>query len=116
MRFGKTISVQYQPDHHLLAIGPLVARVAPFGLWVSLGLPFEIGRCQIVQIERVIEVEQRLFSFGKLPLDLFSIRVKRVQVAVKRILVELRKVLSQDVCNGGAPNPIRHGMFGERKN
>jgi hypothetical protein len=44
VRLRKTIPVRNQPDHHLLAVRPLVAQIFRLSLPIPVGLPFEAGR------------------------------------------------------------------------
>src|SRR5205814_1044493 len=75
MRFRKTVAVQHQAYEHLLAIGPLIPRVAALGLRVARGLALEVSRGQIVQVQSVVEMEQRLLAFGQLRFDALAVRI-----------------------------------------
>ena len=116
MCFRKSVSIQHQPYQHLFAIRTLVTGIAPFGLRVCLGLALEVGGRQVVEVNHIIQVEQRLLSFRQLSLNLLSLRIQLVQIAVKRILVEFRKICPQNISHGCPANPIRHGKFGKREN
>src|SRR5437588_147996 len=59
--FGEAITIQDQSHHHLFGIRTLVPRVSALGLWVGRGLPFEVRRRQVIQIDGVVQIEQRLF-------------------------------------------------------
>ena len=115
MRFRKTVAVQHQTYQHLLAIGPLIPRVATLGLRITLSLAFEVSRGQIIQVQSVVEMKQRLLAFGQLRFDALAVRVQPVQVAVQSIVVQRGKIHAQDVGQRRTPHPIRHGMLGQRK-
>src|SRR3989440_5177748 len=57
---GEAITIHDQSHHHLFAIRTLVPRVSSLGLRVGRGLPFEVRRGQVIQIDGVVQVEQRL--------------------------------------------------------
>ena len=65
VRPGKAVAVEHQAHHHLFAVGALVARIAALGLRIALGQTFEVGRGEIVEQQRVVEVKQGLFAFGQ---------------------------------------------------
>ncbi len=92
--FGKAVPVDDEAHEHLLAVGTLVARVAELRLGVCCYLPFEVGRGQIVQVDGVIEGEERLLPFGKFPLYGFPLGIEPVQVAIESVLERAQKSLS----------------------
>ena len=67
--FGKAVAVQDQAHDDLLAVRPVIARVAAFGLRIERALPFEVRRRQVVEIDRVVQVEQRALARGQRLLD-----------------------------------------------
>ena len=115
-RFRKAVPIQDQADDDLFAIGTLVARVAPLGLGVRARVAFKIRGREVVQIHRVIEIEQRLFSLGQLALNLLTIRMQPVQIPIQRILVQGGEVCREHVRQRRPANPRRHGMLGARTN
>ena len=48
----KALAVDHEPDHDLLAVGAVIARVAALGLVIAGALAFKIGRGEIVEIDR----------------------------------------------------------------
>src|SRR4029434_5156144 len=95
--FGETVAVQHQPHQHLLTIRPLITRVAPPGLPVSYRLPLKVGRGQIVEVNRLVEMEQLLLAGGEFPFDLLAMRMQPVKIAVERVLGERGKLRPPDV-------------------
>ena len=82
VRFGKPVTIQHQSDDDLFAVGPLVAGISSLGLWVRFRLSFEIGRGQVIQIDSVVQIEQRLFLLRQCALDMFAVRMQPVQIPV----------------------------------
>ena len=58
MRDRETVAIDHQPYHHLLAVGPVIARIAALGLAVLGSKSLEIGRGEIVKVDRGVEIEQ----------------------------------------------------------
>src|SRR5215208_650699 len=111
MRLGKPISIQDQAHDDLLAVRSLVSRVAALGLRVFQALPFEVGRCQVVEVVGVIEVEQAFLALGQLALDTLPVRVQAIQVAVQRLVAQLAQIDAQNIAQGRMPNPLGHGVL-----
>ncbi len=88
MGFGETLRVQHQADHHLLAVGPGVPRITPLSGGIGPHLTLEIGRSQIVQINRIVQVEQGPLPVGQEPFDFLPLRVQTVQLTIQRTLVQ----------------------------
>src|SRR6266550_8586907 len=85
-----------------LAIGPLIPRVAALGLRrVARGLALEVSRGQIVQIQSVVEMKQRLLALGQRRFDVLAVRVQSVQVAIQSIVVQRGKIHAQKVGQSG---------------
>src|SRR5258707_12836671 len=92
VRLGESIPIQHQTHHHLLAVRSLVSRVAALGLRIALALAFEVGRRQIVEVVRVVEVEEALLSLRQGALDTLSVRLETVQVAVQSGVAEVAQI------------------------
>ncbi len=112
VRLGKALAVQDQPDHHLFAIRAVIARIAALGLGVARTAPFEVRRRQIVEVNGVVQVEQRALAGRQRLLDPRPLRMQPVEVAVQRFVAERGEVRAQDVGQRRAPDPVGHGVFG----
>src|SRR5215211_5398675 len=116
MSFGEAVTVEHQPHQHLLTIGALVAGVAPLRLPVAHDLPLKVGRGQIVEVNRLVKMEQLLLACGQFPFDLLPMWMQLVEIAIERILREGGKLRPQNVphrCSGGA-NPAWHARRVDR--
>ena len=83
---------------------------------IRLRLPFEIRRRQVIQIDGVVQIEQRLFLLRQCALDRFAVGMQPVQIPIQRLVLEFGEIFLQDVSQGRASNPIRHRMFRQRTN
>jgi hypothetical protein len=99
----------------LLTVGPLIPRVAALGLRIALHLSFEISRGQIVQVHGVIQAKQALLSCSQLALNQFTMGMKSIQVAVQSFIAQGGKIRDHNVGQRGVPDPIGHGMLGQRE-
>ena len=115
VRPGKAVAVEDQAHYYLFAVGALVARVAALGLRIARGQTFEVGRGEIVEQQRVIEVKQRPFAFGQRTFDLFAVGMKLIEIAVKRLVTQPTEVALQELLHRTAADPVGHGVFGPRR-
>src|SRR5208282_2837234 len=69
----KALAADDQPDDDLLAVRSMIARIAPLGLGIADTLTLEVGRGQIVEIDRRIEVEQAALALNQRRLDAQSV-------------------------------------------
>src|SRR5947199_6943529 len=104
------------PTTTCLAIGTLVARVSAFGLRVRFGLALEIRGGQVVEVDRVVQIEQRFLPFSQFALNVFAVRMQSVQVSIQCVIVQFGEALLQYISQSAPPDPVRHGMFGKRIN
>ena len=111
VRSRKPVAIQDQPHDDLLAVRPMVARVAALGLRVERTLAFKVRRRQIVEIDGVVEVEQRAFARGQRPLDRRALRMQPVERAIQGVVGQRREVRRENVAQGGAPDPVGHGVL-----
>ena len=102
------------PIDDLLAVRPVIARVAALGLRIVRALAFEVRRRQVVEVDRVVQVEQRALARGQRLLDRRPLRMQPVEIAIQRLVAERGEVRAQDVGQGRAPDPVRHGVLGGR--
>ncbi len=66
---GKAIAVDDPADAPLLAIGPMIAGIAPLGLGIVTQTPLEIGARQVVQEQIVPGVKQIACVLGRVVFD-----------------------------------------------
>ena len=107
----KPVAVQDQPDDDLLAVGAVIARVPALRLRIVRAPAFEVGGRQVVQVDRVVEVEQRALARGQRLLDHRTLPMQSIEVAIQRLVTERAEVGRKDIGQGGAPDPGRHRMF-----
>ena len=107
----ETFPTDHQSHHDLLAIGAFIARIAAFGLGISLGLALEIGAGQIVEVDRGIELEQMPLPFDQVRLDGGAVGMEPIEVAVEGIVDQGGEIHAQDVSQRGGADPVRHGVL-----
>ena len=56
---GVAVAGDHQPDQHLLAVGPMIARVAALGLRIGRRHALEVGAGDVVEEQVVLQGEQR---------------------------------------------------------
>ena len=112
MRLGKAVAVDDETDDHLLAVGALVARVAALGAGIVECLTFKVRGGQVVEEDGLVEVEQLSLALDEVGLDEGALGVEPVHVAIQRRLRQCADVGAEQLAQGGAPHPRRHGMFG----
>jgi len=110
VRQWKPLSIDDQPHHDLLAIRAVITRVPALGLGDAHGLALEVRRGQIVEEHGVVAVEQRALPLGQSRLDLDAPGMQPVQLEVERLITQAAEVDRQDVGQGGAPDPVGHGL------
>lgn len=81
VRFRKAVAVQDQADDDLLTVGSVIARVPAPGLRVVRALALEVGGRQVVEVDRVVEVEQRVLARGQRLFDRRAVRMQPIEVA-----------------------------------
>ena len=86
MRDWEAVAIDDEADHHLLAVRAVIARVAALGFAVGGGEPLKVGRGQVVEVDRAVEVEQAALAFDQCRLDRGAMRVQLVEHAVERVL------------------------------
>ena len=93
----------------------MIARVATFGLAIAGTLALEVGRGEIVEVDRGVEIEQAALALDQRRLDHRTMRMELIEHLVKRIFCESIEIHAEQVAERGAPHPIRHGVFGARR-
>ena len=69
VRDRKAFAADREPHHDLLAIGSMVGGMAAQRLGIARALALEVGRGEVVQIDRRIEVEQAALAREQRRLD-----------------------------------------------
>ena len=115
MRDRETVAIDHQPYHHLLAVGPVIARIAALGLAVLGSKSLEIGRGEIVKVDRGVEIEQAALARNQCRLDSGAVRMQFVEHLIKRVFGKPLKVDIEDISERRAPDPVRHGVLGARR-
>jgi hypothetical protein len=111
VRFGEAVAIQDQADHDLFAVRAVIPRIAALGLRIALALPFEVRRGQVVEVDRVVQVEQRALAGGQGLFDRGTLGMQPVEIAIQRLITERGEVHAQDVRQRRAPDPVGHGML-----
>ena len=111
VRLRKAVVIDGKPHHHLLAVRPLVARVAAGRLRVGQRRPFEITAGQVDQIHRGIQIEQVALPPGQRCLDRFPLVVQTVEVAVQRRKRRPREMHPEQVVHRRPLHPVPHGVL-----
>ena len=89
MSSRESLAIDDQADDHLFAVGAMVAGIASLGFGVEVGLALKIGAGQVVEQDRVVEVEQGLLTLGQSGFDRSAVGVQAVEVSIERILGQL---------------------------
>ena len=105
------MAIEHQAHHYLLAVEVLIARVAALGLPIARGQTHEIGRGEIIEQERVVEIKQVLFACGPRPFDLLRARMELIEVGVKRGFAQRTEVAVHDLLQRAAANPVGHRIL-----
>ena len=99
----------HQADADLLAVGPMVARVAALGQGIRVGLAFEVRARHVVQQQIVLDGEQLAEPLLEKRLQRLLVRQQFVQPAVQAVVVHLVERHAQQV--GQRALPIK--VFGD---
>ena len=76
------------PDDELLAVRPMVAGVAAFGFGDEIRFPLEIGTRQVIEQDRIPQVEKALLALRQSGFDGGAVVVQAVKVSVEGIIGE----------------------------
>jgi len=85
---------------HLLAIGPMIARVAAPSERIGLGLALEIGAGHIVQQEVVLQSEEFAEAVLQEHFQGLLVRQQRIQRPVETLFVDLVRGNAQQIGQG----------------
>ena len=73
-------------------------------------------RCrEVIEENGLVEVEQFAFALDEVCFDEGAFGVEPVHVAIQRRLRQRGEAGAEQLAQGGAPQPRRHGMFGRRR-
>ncbi len=105
-------AAHHQGDVDLLAVRPMIARIAPLGLRVLLRLAFKVRAGHVVQQQIVVQFEQ----LSELLLEVFLqrrlVRQQRIQRPVQAVLVDLLGRHAQQIRQcAGFVKPLRQVQF-----
>ena len=99
-----------QGDADLLAVGPMIAAVAPLGEGIADGLAFKVGAGHIVEEQVVVEGEQLPEAGDEVLLEGGLVGEELVQGAVEPVVIDARRGQRQQILEGGAPIPVLGDM------
>ena len=100
------VARHHQTDEHLLAVGPMVARVAAPGLRIGSGLALKVSAGDVVQEQVVFQVEQRAQSFFQVFFQSFLVRQQVIEGAIEAVVIHLGVGDAQQVAQGGPAEPV----------
>ena len=90
---GKPVAVQHQPDRPpACSPGGDPANSPRLACGLCRTLPFEVRRRQVVEVDRVVQVEQRALAGGQRLLDRGALRMQPVEIAIQRLVAERGEV------------------------
>ncbi len=112
---GESFVVHNQSDHYLLAVGPMIARIAAAHHRILLRRAFHIGAGQVVKQHVELGSEQGAVALLQVPLQLCLVRQNAVQAAIQTRVVDLALVDLQKIVQGGCWIPaLLNGQFAAR--
>ena len=114
VRDGKTFATNDQSDHHLLAIGAMVAGIATLGFGIAQCLSLEIGAGQVVEVDGGIERKQLPFPLDQVRLEGGPVGMEPVEIAVEGIVDQGGEIHAQDIRQRGGANPTGHSVLAVR--
>ena len=103
---GKAVEGHDESDAHLLAVGPMVARVAALCQRVGFGLAFEIRAGDIIEQHVVLDREQLAAALRQMGFKGRLVHEQMIEAAIKAILVDLLIAQLQQIAQRRAPVPI----------
>ena len=76
---GKAVEGHDQRDAHLLAVGPMIARIAALCLRVGFRLAFEIGARDVVEQHLVLDREQLAAALRQMRFERRLVRQQMIE-------------------------------------
>ena len=86
MSAWKSLATDDESHDELLAVRPMVAGVAAFGFGDESGFPLEVGACQVIQQDRVSQVEEALLTSRQGGFNRGAVGVEAVEVSIEGII------------------------------
>ena len=78
---------------------------------MRVGFPLEVGARQVIQQDRISQVEEALLTFRQGGFNRGAVGVEAVEVSIEGIVGKAREVDAQDVGHGRGSNPVGHGVL-----
>ena len=103
---GKAVEGHDQRDAHLLAVGPMIARVAAPRQRVCFGLALEICARDIVEQHFVLNRKQLAAAPGQMRFERLLVQNEMIEGAVKPVFVDLIVLKLQQIGKRRAAVPI----------
>ena len=111
VRPRKSFATDYQTHNDLFAVRPVVPRVATLGFGNAIGRPLEVRASQVVEQDRVSQIEEALFTLSQRRFNGNTMRMQTVEISIERIVRETRGIEFQDVSHSCGSNPIGHSVL-----
>jgi hypothetical protein len=106
----KAVEGHNKRDQDLLAIGPMIARVAALRLRVGLRLAFKIGARDVVQQHLVLNRKQLSASPRQMRFERLLVQEQMIKRAIEAILVDLLIPELKQIAKRRAAVPILGNM------
>jgi len=103
---GKAVKGDDKRDQDLLAVGTMVARVAPLRLRIGFGLAFEIGAGDIVEQHIVLDGEQLATTLRQMRFQRGFVAEQMIKSAIEPILGDLLIAKLQQIAQRRAAVPV----------
>jgi hypothetical protein len=112
----ETLVVYDQHDHQLLAVGPMIPRVAAANHRILFRRAFHIRAGQIVKKNVELSSEQRAIALFQMPFQLRLVRKNAVQAAIRSRVVDLAFFYLQQIVQRRRRIPaLLDGKFAARE-
>ncbi len=102
----KTLRRHNQRNHHLNAVGPLVAAIAILSLSFVRRIAFEISAGQIIEQHIEARIEQGFPAFREVGEQGLLVLQKLIQAAVELVALRQPGVLAQKIADGAPVPPL----------
>ena len=102
----KPFGRDHEGQHHLQAVGPVVAAVAAFGRRHAGGFAFKTGARQIVEEHIAGGAEQVAPLLGEVLLERGLVRPEAIEAAVEPVLARDRRVGVEEQVHRGLGEPF----------
>jgi hypothetical protein len=102
----KAVKGHHQRDAHLLAVGPMIARVTAPGLRIGLRLALKIGARHLIEQHLVVDGEQLSAALRQMRFDRRLVRQQMIEPAVEPVLVDGFVAKLQQIAQRRAAIPV----------